>query len=190
LALGQPHARALAVQGRRHKIMLATKFGNVRTADGAFVGINGKPDYVRSACDASLRRLKVDMIDLYYQHRVDPATPIEDTVAALADLVKAGKIRHIGLSEVGPGTIRRAHAGYGGGELSLREGRLIAPIRGDVGEVKRVGVSLIAERCAVAHQYYVSARSQGLGKSTSVGNRGCLLRALCGLGRGRYHEAG
>ena len=84
-----------AIEDRRDQVVLATKFGNVRTADGAFVGINGKPDYVRSACDASLRRLKVDMIDLYYQHRVDPATPIEDTVGAMAELVKVGKVRYL-----------------------------------------------------------------------------------------------
>src|SRR6476469_4426078 len=99
-----------AIEDRRDQVVLATKFGNVRTADGAFVGINGKPDYVRSACDASLRRLKVDYIDLYYQHRVDPATAIEDTVGALAELVAEGKIRHIGLSEAGVDTIRRANA--------------------------------------------------------------------------------
>ena len=89
--------------------MLATKFGNVRAADGTFVGVNGKPDYVRSACDASLRRLQVDVIDLYYQHRVDPNTPIEDTVGAMAELIKAGKVRYLGLSEAAPETIRRAH---------------------------------------------------------------------------------
>src|SRR6476469_2359529 len=99
-----------AIEDRRDQVVLATKFGNVRTADGAFVGINGKPDYVRSACDASLRRLKVDMIDLYYQHRVDPATPIEDTVGAMAELVKVGKVRYLGLSEAAPHTIRRAQS--------------------------------------------------------------------------------
>jgi len=97
-----------AIRGRRHQVVLATKFGNVRRADGAFVGVNGKPDYVRSACEASLRRLQVDMIDLYYQHRVDPNTPIEDTVGAMAELVDAGKVRYLGLSEAAPDTIRRA----------------------------------------------------------------------------------
>ena len=97
-----------AIKDRRHQVVLATKFGNVRGADGAFVGVNGKPDYVRSACETSLRRLQVDMIDLYYQHRVDPNTPIEDTVGAMAELVDAGKVRYLGLSEAAPDTIRRA----------------------------------------------------------------------------------
>jgi aryl-alcohol dehydrogenase-like predicted oxidoreductase len=99
-----------AIKDRRDQVVLATKFGNVRTSDGAFAGVNGKPDYVRSACDASLRRLKVDMIDLYYQHRVDPATPIEDTVGAMAELVEVGKVRYLGLSEAAPDTIRRAQS--------------------------------------------------------------------------------
>ncbi len=99
-----------AVKGRRNDVIIATKFGNVRSADGRMLGINGRPEYVKSACDASLRRLGVDHIDLYYQHRVDPNTPIEETVGAMADLVQAGKIRYIGLSEAGAGTIRRAHS--------------------------------------------------------------------------------
>jgi aryl-alcohol dehydrogenase-like predicted oxidoreductase len=99
-----------AIRGRRDQVVLATKFGNMRGDDGAFLGISGKPDYVRQACDASLRRLGVDHIDLYYQHRVDRTTPIEDTVGAMADLVRAGKVRHLGLSEAAPQTIRRAHA--------------------------------------------------------------------------------
>jgi aryl-alcohol dehydrogenase-like predicted oxidoreductase len=99
-----------ALRDRRDRAVIATKFGNVRASDGRFLGINGKPDYVRQACDASLKRLGVDVIDLYYQHRVDPETPIEDTVGAMADLVKAGKVRYIGLSEAAPATIRRAHA--------------------------------------------------------------------------------
>jgi aryl-alcohol dehydrogenase-like predicted oxidoreductase len=98
-----------AIKDRRSEVVLATKFGNVRAADGTFVGVNGKPDYVRSACDASLRRLQVEVIDLYYQHRVDPNTPIEDTVGAMAELIKAGKVRYLGLSEAAPETIRRAH---------------------------------------------------------------------------------
>src|SRR5882724_11105783 len=97
-----------AIKGRRDEVVLATKFGNVRDAEGKFVGVNGRPEYVRSACEASLRRLNVETIDLYYQHRVDPDTPIEETVGAMAGLVGAGKIRHIGLSEAGPATIRRA----------------------------------------------------------------------------------
>jgi len=99
-----------ALRGRRDGVVLATKFGNVRAADGKFLGINGRPEYVREACDASLKRLGVDHIDLYYQHRVDRETPIEETVGAMAELVRAGKVRHLGLSEAGPATIRRAHA--------------------------------------------------------------------------------
>jgi aryl-alcohol dehydrogenase-like predicted oxidoreductase len=98
-----------AITDRRGEVVLATKFGNVRTEDGTFIGVNGKPDYVRSACEASLRRLQVDVIDLYYQHRVDRDTPIEDTVGAMAELVQAGKVRYLGLSEAAPGTIRRGH---------------------------------------------------------------------------------
>ena len=99
-----------AIADRRDRVVLATKFGNMRTADGAFLGISGKPEYVRQACDASLQRLGVDHIDLYYQHRVDPTVPIEDTVGAMAELVKQGKVRYLGLSEAAPATIRRAHA--------------------------------------------------------------------------------
>jgi aryl-alcohol dehydrogenase-like predicted oxidoreductase len=99
-----------AIRDRRDQVVLATKFGNVRSEDGAFLGISGRPEYVRSACDASLQRLGVDVIDLYYQHRVDDQTPIEDTVGAMAELVKAGKVRHLGLSEAAPETIRRAAA--------------------------------------------------------------------------------
>ena len=99
-----------AIEGRRDEVVLATKFGNVRGEDGSFLGVSGKPDYVREACDASLSRLGVDHIDLYYQHRVDPETPIEETVGAMKELVEAGKVRYLGLSEAGAGTIRKAHA--------------------------------------------------------------------------------
>jgi aryl-alcohol dehydrogenase-like predicted oxidoreductase len=99
-----------AIRDRRKEVVLATKFGNVRSEDGKFLGINGRPEYVHQACDASLQRLGVDTIDLYYQHRVDARTPIEDTVGAMAELVKAGKVRYLGLSEAAPSTIRRAHA--------------------------------------------------------------------------------
>lgn len=99
-----------AISGRRGDVVLATKFGNERREDGSWVGINGRPEYVRSACDASLHRLGVDHIDLYCQHRVDKTVPIEDTVGAMAELVQAGKVRHLGLSEASAETIRRAHA--------------------------------------------------------------------------------
>jgi aryl-alcohol dehydrogenase-like predicted oxidoreductase len=99
-----------AIRDRRDKVVLATKFGNVRASDGTSLGIDGRPEYVRKACEASLRRLGVEVIDLYYQHRVDPNTPIEDTVEAMAELVREGKVRYIGLSEAAPATIRRAHA--------------------------------------------------------------------------------
>jgi aryl-alcohol dehydrogenase-like predicted oxidoreductase len=99
-----------AIAGRRDDVQLATKFGNERRPDGSWVGINGRPEYVRAACDASLERLGVDHIDLYYQHRVDRTVPIEETVGAMAELVEAGKVRHLGLSEAGAETIRRAAA--------------------------------------------------------------------------------
>jgi aryl-alcohol dehydrogenase-like predicted oxidoreductase len=99
-----------AIAGRRDEVVLATKFGIERTADGGRAGINGSPDYVRAACDASLQRLGVDHIDLYYQHRVDAAVPVEETWGALAELVAAGKVKHLGISEAAPDTIRRAHA--------------------------------------------------------------------------------
>ena len=99
-----------AIAGRRDEVVLATKFGNERRPDGSWVGINGRPEYVRAACDASLSRLETDHIDLYYQHRVDTTVPIEDTVGAMAALVQAGKVRHLGLSEASASTIRRASA--------------------------------------------------------------------------------
>jgi aryl-alcohol dehydrogenase-like predicted oxidoreductase len=98
-----------AITSRRDEVVLATKFGNERREDGTRVGINGHPDYVRQACDASLARLGVDHIDLYYQHRVDPSVPVEETWGALSELVAAGKVRHLGISEAAPSTIRRAH---------------------------------------------------------------------------------
>jgi aryl-alcohol dehydrogenase-like predicted oxidoreductase len=101
-----------AIQGRREGIVVATKFGNQRGEDGSHLGINGRPEYVRRACDASLQRLGVDHIDLYYQHRVDKSVPIEETVGAMADLVRQGKVRFLGLSEAAPATIRRAHGEF------------------------------------------------------------------------------
>ena len=100
----------LAIQGRRKEVFLATKFGNVRGADGSFLGVNGKPEYVRSCCEASLMRLKVEAIDLYYQHRVDQSVPIEETVGAMSELFQEGKVRFLGLSEASPRTLRRACA--------------------------------------------------------------------------------
>ncbi len=97
-----------ALRGRREQAVLATKFGNVRTSDGKFIGVNGRPEYVAQCCEASLRRLGVAYVDLYYQHRVDPDVPIEETVGAMAKLVQQGKVRHIGLSEAGATTLRRA----------------------------------------------------------------------------------
>ena len=99
-----------AIRDRRDRVVLATKFGNQRNPDGSWIGINGRPEYVRSCCDASLQRLGVDHIDLYYQHRVDTTVPIEETVGAMAELVNQGKVRFLGLSEAAPATIRRAHA--------------------------------------------------------------------------------
>jgi aryl-alcohol dehydrogenase-like predicted oxidoreductase len=99
-----------AIRGRRNQVVIATKFGNVRNPDGTFKGVNGKPEYVRQCCEASLRRLGVDVIDLYYQHRVDPETPIEETVGAMSALVREGKVRWLGLSEAAAATLRRAHA--------------------------------------------------------------------------------
>lgn len=98
-----------AIRDRRDQVILATKFANVRGDNGEFLGVRGDPEYVRQACDASLQRLGVDHIDLYYQHRVDPGVPIEETIGAMADLVRAGKVRFLGMSEAAPETIRRAH---------------------------------------------------------------------------------
>lgn len=97
-----------AVRGRRDDVIVATKFGNQRREDGSWIGINGKPEYVRAACDASMVRLGIDHIDLYYQHRVDASVPIEETIGAMADLVREGKVRYLGMSEAAPQTIRRA----------------------------------------------------------------------------------
>ena len=98
-----------SIKGKRDRFVIATKFGNMRAPDGAFLGVSGKPDYVKTCCEQSLKRLGVEVIDLYYQHRVDPNTPIEETVGAMAELVKEGKVRYLGLSEAGPRTIERAH---------------------------------------------------------------------------------
>jgi aryl-alcohol dehydrogenase-like predicted oxidoreductase len=99
-----------AIRDRRDQVVLATKFGVLRAPDGNFIGVKGSADYVRTCCEASLKRLGVEIIDLYYQHRVDPDTPIEETVGAMAELVSQGKVHYLGLSEAGADTIRRAHA--------------------------------------------------------------------------------
>jgi aryl-alcohol dehydrogenase-like predicted oxidoreductase len=134
-----------AIKDRRNKVVLATKFGNVRAADGTFVGVNGKPDYVRSACEASLRRLQVEVIDLYYQHRVDSNTPIEDTVGAMAELVKAGKVRYLGLSEAAPETIRRAHKVHPIAALQTEYSLWSRDPEGELlGTVRQLGIGFVA----------------------------------------------
>jgi aryl-alcohol dehydrogenase-like predicted oxidoreductase len=134
-----------AIAGRRDQVVLATKFGNQRRTDGSWVGVNGRPEYVREACAASLERLGVDHIDLYYQHRVDPSVPVEETWGALAELVAAGKVRYLGISEAAPATVRRAHAVHpvsaGQYEYSLfsrdLEDELLATLR-------ELGIGLVA----------------------------------------------
>jgi aryl-alcohol dehydrogenase-like predicted oxidoreductase len=134
-----------AIAGRRDELVLATKFGNQRRADGSWVRVNGEPGYVRQACDASLERLGVDHIDLYYQHRVDRSVPVEETWGAMAELVQAGKVRYLGISEAAPATVRRAHAVHpvsaGQYEWSLftrdLEDELLATVR-------ELGIGLVA----------------------------------------------
>jgi aryl-alcohol dehydrogenase-like predicted oxidoreductase len=112
-----------AIAGRREEVVLATKFGNERNPDGSRVGANGRPEYVRKAADASLERLGVGHIDLYYQHRVDPSVPVEETWAAMSGLVQAGKVRYLGISEAAPETVRRAHATHPMLALASRRGK-------------------------------------------------------------------
>jgi aryl-alcohol dehydrogenase-like predicted oxidoreductase len=134
-----------AIAGRRDEVVLATKFGNQRRADGSWVRVNGEPDYVRQACDASLERLGVDHIDLYYQHRVDRTVPVEETWGVMAELVEAGKVRYLGISEAAPATVRRAQAVHpisaGQYEWSLftrdLEDELLATVR-------ELGIGLVA----------------------------------------------
>ena len=134
-----------AIKGRRGEVVLATKFGNVRAPDGTFLRIDGSPDHVRRACDASLKRLGVDAIDLYYQHRVDPNTPIEDTVGAMAELVRAGKVRHLGLSEAGPQTIRRAHAVHPIAALQTEFSLWSRDVEGGIlATVRELGIGFVA----------------------------------------------
>ena len=135
-----------AIAGRRQEVVLATKFGNERNPDGSRVGINGRPEYVRKAADASLARLGVDHIDLYYQHRVDPTVPIEDTWAAMADLVQAGKVRYIGISEAAPETLRRAHATHPVTALQTEWSLWTREVEDDgvLATVRRLGVGFVA----------------------------------------------
>jgi aryl-alcohol dehydrogenase-like predicted oxidoreductase len=134
-----------ALEGRRSRITLATKFGVVRGADGSFQGVKGSADYVRAACDASLKRLRTDHIDLYYQHRPDRATPIEETVGALAELVKAGKVRFIGLSEADPETIARAHAVHPVTALQTEYSLWSRDVEAEIlPTVRRLGIGFVA----------------------------------------------
>lgn len=134
-----------ALAGHRDRVVLATKFAVVRNESGAWLGIRGDAAYVREACDASLKRLGVDHIDLYYQHRVDPAVPIEETVGAMSELVKAGKVRFLGLSEAGPETIRRAHAVHPITALQSEYSLWSRDIEGDIRETLReLGIGLVA----------------------------------------------
>ena len=135
-----------AIAGRRDEVVLATKFGNERRTDGSFVGVNGRPDYVRAACDASLERLGVDHIDLYYQHRVDTTVPVEETWGAMAELVAAGKVRYLGISEAAPATIRRAHATH---PISRPAERVLAVHPGSRGRgarhvLRELGIGFVA----------------------------------------------
>ncbi len=134
-----------AIAGRRDEVVLATKFGNERREDGSWVGINGHPDYVRSACDASLDRLGVDHIDLYYQHRVDLSVPIEDTVGAMAELVVAGKVGHLGLSEASADTVARAHAVHPIAALQTEYSLWTRDVEAEIlPTVRRLGIGFVA----------------------------------------------
>ncbi len=134
-----------AIRDRRNRVVLATKFGNQRSVDGKFLGVNRRPEYVRQCCEASLKRLKVEVIDLYYQHRVDPSVPIEDTVGAMADLVKQGKLRYLGLSEAAPATIRRAHRVHPITALQTEYSLWSRDPEGDVlATVRELGIGFVA----------------------------------------------
>jgi aryl-alcohol dehydrogenase-like predicted oxidoreductase len=134
-----------AINGRRSEVVLATKFGNQRGEDGTYIGINGQPDYVRQACDNSLRRLGVDVIDLYYQHRVDRTVPIEETWGALKGLVEAGKVRHLGISEASSVTIERAHAVHPVTALQSEYSLWTRDPEDDVlGTCRRLGIGFVA----------------------------------------------
>ncbi len=134
-----------AIAGRRDDVQVATKFGNERNPDGSWVGINGTPEYVRSACDASLARLGVDHIDLYFQHRVDPNVPIEETVGAMKELVEAGKVRSLGLSEAGVATLRRAHAVHPITALETEYSLFTRDLEADIlPTLRELGIGLVA----------------------------------------------
>ena len=134
-----------ALRGLRERVVIATKFGNQRGLDGSMLGVSGHPAYVRAACEQSLRRLGVDHIDLYYQHRVDPSVPIEDTVGAMADLVRAGKVRWLGLSEAGPGTVRRAHAVHPITALQTEFSLWSRDVQGEILDtVRELGIGFVA----------------------------------------------
>lgn len=134
-----------ALRGRRKEVVLATKFGNERREDGTWVGVNGRPEYVRRACDASLMRLSVDHIDLYYQHRVDTTVPVEETVGAMSDLVHAGKVLYLGLSEAAPATIRRAHAVHAISALQSEYSLWTRDPEGEIFDtVRELGIGFVA----------------------------------------------
>ncbi len=152
-----------AIAGRRDEVTLATKFGNERRPDGSWVGINGRPEYVRSACDASLARIGVDHIDLYYQHRVDPEVPIEETVGAMAELVQAGKVGHLGLSEASAATIRKAHAVHPISALQTEYSLFTRDVEAEIlPTLRELGIGFVA--------YSPLGRGMLTGKLKSVGD--------------------
>ena len=152
-----------AIAGRRDEVTLATKFGNERRPDGSWVGINGRPEYVRSACDASLARIGVDHIDLYYQHRVDPEVPIEETVGAMAELVQAGKVGHLGLSEASAATIRKAHAVHPISALQTEYSLFTTDVEAEIlPTLRELGIGFVA--------YSPLGRGMLTGKLKSVGD--------------------
>ncbi len=145
---GQGHNERLvgrAIRDRRDRVLVATKFGNIRDRNGRWIGVNGRPEYVRAACEASLRRLGIDTIDLYYQHRVDPTVPIEETVGAMAELVRQGKVRWIGLSEASASTIRRAHRVHPLAAVQSEYSLWTRDVEADVlPTLARLGIALVA----------------------------------------------
>lgn len=134
-----------ALRGRRDKFVLATKFGNMRDKYGAFLGVNGRPEYVKQCCEDSLKRMNVEIIDLYYQHRVDPKVPIEETVGAMKELVQQGKVKYLGLSEAGPATIRRAHRVHPISALQTEYSLWSRDPEGDIFEtVRELGIGFVS----------------------------------------------